>query len=337
MRDDKPEFDHRVALQLTTEEDIEMESPANAGLVVVHARTDAQLDQLAAVRRTVDPDANPSLESLRHRLEAFADAAFLLALIDGEPLGCGYAAPSPGDAGSQFLGADMSVVPAARRRGIGAALYRAASDHARSLARSGLTVEAKEDDADSLGWLDRRGFVEIERQKALVLDLAHATPDRPRPPAGVRIVAEEGNAELEPGMYRVGLEAGRDIPGLDGALEPTFDEWRAAEVDRPSRRKDLSFVALAGEDVIGYASLHVFGDPKTAFHSLTAVSRGWRSRGVGTALKRAQIVAASRAGIARLMTESEERNAPMRRINEKLGYEPMPGMVVLQGPLAAAL
>ena len=33
------------------------------------------------------------------------------------------------------------------------------------------------------------------------------------------------------------------------------------------------------------------------------------------------------------MTESEERNEPMRRLNEKLGYRPGPGMIALRGPL----
>jgi GNAT superfamily N-acetyltransferase len=305
------------------------------GLVVVHARTDAELEQLAAVRHAVDPDAHPTLASLRHTLETFADAVFLLASLAGDPVGCGFAGPFPGQSESPFVGADMSVVPAARRGGIGTMLYRAASDHARSLGKTGLTVEAKEDDADSLAWLDRRGFVEVERQKALALVLADAADVELEPPAGVRIVAEAGHGELEPGMYRVGVEAGRDIPGLDGAHEPTYEEWRATEVDRPSRRKDLSFVALAEDEVIGYASLHVFGDPATAHNSLTAVARGWRRRGVALALKRAQIVAARRAGIVRLMTESEERNSAMRLLNEKLGYRPVPGAVVLQGPLAS--
>jgi len=147
-------------------------------------------------------------------------------------------------------------------------------------------------------------------------------------------VPEAGNSGFEPGMYEVGLDATRDIPGLDASHAPTYEQWRATEVDRPGRRKDLSFVALAGAEVIGYASLHVFGDPAVAHSSLTAVSRHWRNKGVATAIKRAQIDAARRAGIVRLLTESEERNAPMRRVNEKLGYLPAPGIVVLQGPVA---
>ncbi len=311
-----------------------MHSPAPAGLVVVHARSDAELEQLAAVRRAVDPDANPLLANLRHRLESFPGATFLLATLAGDPVGCGYAEPFTANEGEATITADMSVIPAARGRGIGSALYRAASDHARSLGKSGLVVEAKEDDEPSLAWLARRGFVEVERQKAVALEVASVATAPPEPPAGVRIVPEAGNSRHEPRMYEVALEAMRDIPGLDGDHSPSYEQWRATEVERPSRRRELSFIALAGDDVIGYASLHVFGNPTVAHNSLTVVSRVWRNRGVATALKRAQIEAARQAGIARLVTESEERNVPMRRLNEKLGYRPVPGNVVLRGPLA---
>jgi len=311
-----------------------VQSPASAGLVVVHARSDAELEQLASVRRAVDADANPLLASLRHRLESFPDAVFLLGLLDGEPVGCGYAEPFTANDREESVTADMSVIPSAREQGVGSQLYRAASAHARSLGRIGLTVQAKEDDQASLAWPERRGFVEVERQKTVALELADVVPAPVDAPAGVRILPEAGNSRHESGMYEVAIEATPDIPGLAGEHSPTYDQWRATEVDRPSRRKDLSFLALAGDEVIGYASLHVFGNPTVAHNSLTVVSRSWRNRGVATALKRAQIEAARRAGIVRLRTESEERNVPMLRLNEKLGYRSAPGTVVLQGPLA---
>jgi RimJ/RimL family protein N-acetyltransferase len=56
---------------------------------------------------------------------------------------------------------------------------------------------------------------------------------------------------------------------------------------------------------------------------------------VATALKRAQIALAKDRGFERLVTESEERNEPMRNLNRKLGYRPEPSLstVVLRGPL----
>jgi RimJ/RimL family protein N-acetyltransferase len=56
---------------------------------------------------------------------------------------------------------------------------------------------------------------------------------------------------------------------------------------------------------------------------------------VATAIKRAQIEAAKSAGLTSLTTFSEKRNIPMRTLNEKLGYRPLPDQVRLRGPLAS--
>ena len=112
----------------------------------------------------------------------------------------------------------------------------------------------------------------------------------------------------------------------------SFSEWRAHEVDRPCRRPELTFLALAGNEVVGSAALDVF--PHGAFHGLTAVRRPWRRLGIARALKLTEIAAAKAAGLPWLETESHQDNEPMRRLNESLGYRPKPGMVVYCGPLA---
>jgi GNAT superfamily N-acetyltransferase len=308
-----------------------MSVPALAGLAVVRAERDDELLAVAAVRRTVDPDAQPSLVSMRHTLATFPHAVYLLARAGEEPVGCAYTGCFPGTEQEPFMYANVSVVPGRRRQRVGTALLQEIGRHARDVGKEGLTVEAREDDPESLAWLERRGFEEIERQKGLELLLADVTPVAPDPPDSVVVVQRA--PEHERGMYAVGVEAGKDIPGLDADHDPSFEQWRSFEIERPSRRPELAFVALSGGEVVGFASADVFGESDTGWHGLTAVSRAWRGRGVATALKRSQIEAARRLGLRRLMTESEERNRPMRRLNEKLGYRPVPGMVVLRGPL----
>jgi mycothiol synthase len=104
------------------------------------------------------------------------------------------------------------------------------------------------------------------------------------------------------------------------------------DIDRPSRKPEFFFIALAGQEPVGYAALEDFG--REAHHGLTAVKRSWRRRGIATALKKTQITAAKRAGFRRLVTSSEDRNEPMRALNEKLGYRPEPSLstIVLRGP-----
>ena len=54
---------------------------------------------------------------------------------------------------------------------------------------------------------------------------------------------------------------------------------------------------------------------------------------VARALKLSVIRAAKDAGLRTLSTNNEERNEPMRRLNESLGFRSIPGMIVYQGPL----
>ena len=268
------------------------------------------------------------MENLRHRS---GSSAYFVARVDDEPVGCASCLVFPGTEGGSFAHADVSVLAENRRHGIGTALARAVSEHARKLGKIGLTVEAREDTPEASTYLEKRGFVEVERQKALALQLAGLDLPGPQPPTGVQIVTLEHRPELDRAMYRVGLEAGRDIPGLDSEHEPSFEQWRSFEIERPSRKPEWIFVAVAGDDVVGYASLEGYGD--VAVHGLTAVRRAWRRRGVARALKLSELRAAQAAGVRRVLTESEERNEPMRRLNESLGFRSIAGMIVYQGPL----
>jgi GNAT superfamily N-acetyltransferase len=272
-----------------------------------------------------------TLEGFRHQ-ETTWNAVHVVAFLDGEPAGSGWTGPRQQSA----LWCGFGAIGELRGRGIGTELFRAVSGVARSRELEGLFVEVLQSDPDSLAWVQRRGFEEAERQEALALDLTSLDPQPVDVPEGIEIVTRADRPDLVREMYEVGVEAARDIPGLDGAGNPTFESWRAFEIERPSRDAELCFIALAEGHVIGFASLDVF--PDDVFHGLTAVAREWRGRGVGAALKRSQIAAAKERGIRRLLTESQHENEPMRRLNEKLGFRPEASMstVVLHGPLASS-
>jgi GNAT superfamily N-acetyltransferase len=98
-----------------------------------------------------------------------------------------------------------------------------------------------------------------------------------------------------------------------------------------SDRPDAVFVALAGDEVVGYGKLSLSSArPDVAFHDMTGVKRSWRGRGIAGALKRAEIAWAKRAGYARLETANEVRNEPIRRLNERHGYRVEPGVIVVR-------
>ena len=301
-----------------------------ADLRIGHVGTDDDLEAMSTVLHLANPDLPPSagsVEGIRHNLESNPDLTYVVARLEGQPAGCGYVELVD----AAWAVAQADVVPKLRGRGIGTGLLAEISAVAAANGRTQLQGEVRENEAESRAYFDRRGYVQVGGEQAVALDLAHHDPLPVEPPPGVAIVSRQDRPELAKAMYEVAQEAEQDIP--DAIPDRSFEIWRSRELDRPSRDPALTFIALAGDEVIGYAGLDDFGSD--AFHGLTAVKRAWRGQGVATALKRSQIAAAKARGVKRLVTESEERNTPMRRLNEKLGYRPAPSLstVVLRGPL----
>jgi GNAT superfamily N-acetyltransferase len=66
---------------------------------------------------------------------------------------------------------------------------------------------------------------------------------------------------------------------------------------------------------------------------MTAVARSHRGRGIAMALKQTVIDWARANGLTALETGNDVDNAPMRAVNARLGYEPMPDEIFVRGPL----
>ncbi len=304
-----------------------MQSQALQGLVVAPVEDDRDLEAMIAVRSAADPERPaPRIQNLRHNLASSETLVYVVARLDGEPVACGFVDPWPAD----HAEAHLIVVPDARGRGIGSAVLADIGARARAAVKNELQGEVRENDQASRRFFERRGYRVVGGEKAVALDLSEIDAPTPAPPPGVRIVCRADRLDILEDLYPIGVEAVEDIPGMSGV--PSFEQWRAIDVDRPTRVPELFFIALAGETPIGYATMDDLG--RDACHGLTAVRRTWRRRGVATALKQAQIAAAKNAGFRRLVTGSEERNTPMRNLNAKLGYRPEPSLseVVLRGP-----
>lgn len=262
------------------------------------------------------------------------DHVDLLARLDGDVVGSAVGAILPHR--PELVFALVTVLPERRRRGGGTALYAAISTWARERGLDTIETIVSDDDGESLAFAERRGFTEHSREKGVSLDLTRIEPPTVAPPEGVEIVTWAERPECARGMYEVVLEAAPDIPGSeDEQIEP-FEDWLAHDMQGgPGDRPEATFIALAGDEVIGYAKFSLTAaQPTTAHHDLTAVKRAWRGRGVARSLKATQIVWAKANGYEELRTRNEERNAPIRRLNEEFGYQPTVGRIYLKGPLA---
>lgn len=304
-----------------------MHASVPAGLTISAATTDDDLEAMIAVRAAADPDRPPPrIENLRHNLSVEAGLVYVVARLEDSPVACGFMYPDvPG-----YAEAHLVVVPDCRCRGVGSAMLAEIGGLAQAAKRNELQGEARESDEESRAFFERRGYRMVGGEKAVALDLTAIDAPVAVPPPGVRIVSRAEQPDIVDELYPVGADAAEDIPGHPA--RPTYEQWRAVDIDRPTRDPAFFFIALAGDEPVGYATIDNFGSD--AYHGLTAVARNWRRLGVATALKHAQIAAAKNAGFRRLVTASEERNTPMRNLNEKLGYRPEPSLstIVLRGP-----
>jgi GNAT superfamily N-acetyltransferase len=285
------------------------------------------------VYNAVWPDDRLGVEEERSYRAGLREYVDLLARIDGIVGGSALAAIQPQR--PELVFALVTVLPEYRGLGVGTGLYGAVSEWAQERGLDTIQTVVADDDHGSLAFAQRRGFDAESHQKGVSLDLREIQLPRVELPEGVEIVTWADRPELARGIYEVVLEAMPDIPGEEDEQVEPFEDWLAHDMQGPGDRPEATFVAVTGDQVIGYAKFSLSATPSTtAHHDLTGVKRVWRGRGVARALKATQIVWAKANGFVELRTTNDERNAPIRHLNEEFGYRPTVGKIYLRGPLA---
>lgn len=311
------------------------------GVAIRVATTDDDLAGLVEIVRATTPEEATTLDELRWAEATYPGGVRFVADLEGRPVGAATVgrihvqAPDHPD-----LWGTLGVVADARRRGIGSALLDAIARTAAATGKTGLQIRCRADRPESIAFLVHRGFRELERMKAVRLELAGRTPSPVQVPDGLELTSLAGRPELVAGVHAVALETFADIPGGEPMAVGDLAEFRARDVDRPGIPPDAFMVAVVSgtDQVVGYASLqHAPGRPGVAWHDMTAVRRDWRGQGLATALKQASIAWAIHHGLTALETGNDEANAPMRAVNARLGYEPLPDEVILRGRLDGAM
>jgi len=297
------------------------------------------LRTVVAISNAVTPESPTSLEEIRWADATYPGGVWLLAFLDGRPVGAGLVGRIyMYEATFERFWFGIRVLPAARGRGVGTALWAATSAVARSAGKTGLQTDVSEGQADGVAWLLRRGFVVLERGKQVRLDLRGMAAPAVEPPPGVVMTSLAARPDLEAQVHAVAVEAYADIPVADEPVTAgTLEAFLARDVRRDRIPADGFAIALdeAAGEVIGWASLLLApGSTTVAYHDMTAVRRGWRGRGVATALKRATIAWGIEHGLEALETSNDESNLSMRAVNARLGYRPIPDLLTLRGPLA---
>jgi GNAT superfamily N-acetyltransferase len=299
------------------------------------AITDADVEALLSVHNAVYPHDPLGLTEMRSWESQVKEPAMFVAWDGNRAIGAGSAAlvvqrPEPH--------AEAWVLREERRRGIGSALYETISGQVAGWSKDQLEVPVEDSDPDGEAFVIKRGFTEIGREIRVSLDLTKIETPEVQAPPGVTIVTWAERPELIRGMYGVAVEAFPDIPGEEEEGVEPFEDWVAHEMRAgPGDRPEATFVAVAGDEVVGYSKFSLSaGQPTAAYHDMTGVKRAWRGRGIARALKQTQIAWAKNNGYHVLKTQTEERNTPIRKLNAEFGYEPSGVRMLFRGPLATS-
>jgi GNAT superfamily N-acetyltransferase len=293
-----------------------------------------ELQRLVDVAKAAMPREEASVSIFVDWRGQADEMVWMLAEDDGEPAGAGFALTGWHTPPHRAIGSAL-VPPDLRGAGTGAALLEALESWAIDRGATELDGAVTEDDEGSLAWARKYGYEEVGRNSRLVLDLTAIDAPEPAPPAGVEIVTWAEHPELVAGMYEVAREATPDIPGEEEGDIGALEEWVARDMQGDSDDPRAVFVAVLDGEVVGFAKLSLLRERSDrAFHDLTGVKRAYRGRGIAAALKRTQIAWAKANGYASLQTSNEVRNEPIRRLNERYGYELEPGVVIVRGVIA---
>ena len=295
------------------------------------------------------PDYPSTVEETRHRDEIWDHTKFFKRRIvveeAGRIVGSGdlYHAQWAFHADKYHL--DVMVDPDARRRGLGTALYEDLLRVARERKAIQLVAGVKESMTDGVEFAAHRDFKEAKRDWESRLDVsafdATAFAEAPRRAAAEGITITTLAAELarDPeslhAVYDLDCDCGRDVPATDPFTPLPFETWRKEVLESPNSTPDGFYIAVSRDGrYLGLSNLwRSLEDPSFIWQGLTGVSREARGKGIAMALKLKTVEYARANGIREIKTWNDQRNRPMLRINEAMGFAKQPAWIEVRKDL----
>jgi mycothiol synthase len=225
-----------------------------------------------------------------------------LALLDGKPVGVGSCSLDPGMEEDTAAFATGCVLPDARGRGVGTAIYRQVSAHARGLGKSELMTWGYEDDAGGVAFAELHGFAVVKRNRMLRLVLNGCQRPTVDLPEDITVTTLADSPELARGVWETVSEAIPDIPFDAVPMSAgSLEEFAARSFAGPKYIPEATFIAVRDGEVVGYAQLAWMSRAAgIADHAMLAVRRAWRGHGIAKALKARQIIWALDNGLTEL-------------------------------------
>jgi GNAT superfamily N-acetyltransferase len=235
---------------------------------------------------------------------------------------------------------EINVLQEFRNRGIGTICFKYIEDMLRKRKGNKLTAHTKEDQLDGVRFLEKRDFNVVLKEPESKLDVRNFDFNRFEY-IGKKIKAEgieirslhelqSNDTTWKQKLYGLYCKIMRDVPSDDEHTERTLENFEKQKLKAPGFEPRANFIALDNGRYVGLSSLwRQKRRPKVFWTDLTGVVRSHRRKGLALALKIQTVRFAREFGAEHIETDNEENN-PMFRLNQLLGFVPLPAWLTFE-------
>jgi len=228
---------------------------------------------------------------------------------------------------------ELGVLESHRSQGIGKDLYSMALTHLRELDVISISVQVSEQNERGLVFAKIRGYDEQKRDFVSVLDLAGFDPSAYEDQSidvEIRSLQDFDSPDIRRAWYDLFTIVRQDVPRSAPPSPLSFEFFEDNVINEPDLVKTATLFAYQDGRMIGFTAGYHDQESNHFDQWLTAVDRDHRRKHVALSLKVAQATEVKRLGIASIKTDNDTRNAPMLKVNDKLGFVRQPAVLSLQ-------
>jgi len=233
----------------------------------------------------------------------------------------------------------LQVLPDFRRQGVGSALYDQLMAALRPFEPAKLRADGYGNLLDGVRFLERRGFVEVFRERPLHLDVMAFDPtpysglEEKLRAQGIQIKTLrdlQADPQRDRQVYDLYWEATGDVPSEAEITPMDFEEWVDWTLKDPLVPHDGYFIAVHNDEYVGLSEFGKYRASHALQAGLVGVKRAYRRRGIALALQLKGIAYARANGHPLIKTSTSVTNRPMLRLYERLGFVPQPDWIQLE-------